>query len=38
LAIEQALRGSLSETYKGCGRPNCHYANGKGDLDDAMAV
>jgi hypothetical protein len=28
--IEHILRGSLSETYKRCGRPNCHCANGEG--------
>jgi hypothetical protein len=28
--IEQLLRGSLTETYKRCGRPNCHCANGTG--------
>jgi hypothetical protein len=28
--IEQILRGSLSETYKRCGRPNCHCADGPG--------
>ena len=27
--IEQVLRGSLSETYKRCGRPNCHCMNGR---------
>ena len=29
-SIEQMLRGSLSETYKRCGRPNCHCAAGRG--------
>ena len=24
------LRGSLTETYKRCGRPNCHCADGPG--------
>lgn len=28
--IEQLLRGSLIETYKRCGRPNCHCADGPG--------
>src|ERR1700687_1454751 len=28
--IEQILRGSLVETYKRCGRPNCHCINGPG--------
>ena len=28
--IEQVLRGSLIETYKRCGRPNCHCMNGPG--------
>jgi hypothetical protein len=28
--IEQLLRGSLTETYKRCGRPNCHCAGGLG--------
>ena len=28
--IEQVLRGSLIETYKRCGRPNCHCADGPG--------
>jgi hypothetical protein len=28
--IEQLLRGSLTETYKRCGRPNCHCAGGSG--------
>ena len=28
--IEQILRGSLIETYKRCGRPNCHCADGPG--------
>jgi hypothetical protein len=28
--MEQLLRGSLTETYKRCGRRNCHCANGPG--------
>jgi len=28
--IEQIVRGSLMETYKRCGRPNCHCADGHG--------
>ena len=28
--LEWVLRGSLTETYKRCGRPNCHCANGPG--------
>jgi hypothetical protein len=28
--IEQILRGSLIETYKRCGRPNCHCIDGPG--------
>ena len=28
--IEQIVRGSLIETYKRCGRPNCHCADGPG--------
>jgi hypothetical protein len=28
--IEELLRGSLIETYKRCGRPNCHCADGRG--------
>src|SRR3954470_5324368 len=28
--IERLLRGSLTETYKRCGRPNCHCASGPG--------
>jgi len=28
--LEQLLRGSLTETYKRCGRPNCHCADGPG--------
>ena len=28
--FEQVLRGSLTETYKRCGRPNCHCADGPG--------
>ena len=28
--IEQIVRGSLMETYKRCGRPNCHCAEGPG--------
>src|SRR3974390_21745 len=28
--IEQLLRGSLIETYKSCGRPRCHCADGPG--------
>jgi hypothetical protein len=28
--IEQVLRGSLIETYKRCGRPNCHCVGGPG--------
>src|SRR3984957_301636 len=26
--IEQIVRGSLMETYKRCGRPNCHCGDG----------
>jgi hypothetical protein len=29
--LEWVLRGSLTETYKRCGRPNCHCANGPGE-------
>jgi hypothetical protein len=29
-ALDQLLRGSLTETYKRCGRPNCHCVNGPG--------
>lgn len=29
-SIEQVMRGTLSEAYKRCGRPNCHCANGPG--------
>lgn len=29
-SIEQMLRGSLIETYKRCGRPNCHCVDGPG--------
>src|ERR1700724_3412796 len=29
-SIEQILRGSLIETYKRCGRPNCHCVDGTG--------
>ena len=28
--IEQIVRGSLTETYKSCARPNCHCADGPG--------
>jgi hypothetical protein len=28
--LEQILRGSLTETFKRCGRPNCHCASGLG--------
>lgn len=28
--LDQVLRGSLTETYKRCGRPNCHCAEGPG--------
>jgi hypothetical protein len=28
--IEQVIRGSLIETYKRCGRPNCHCIDGPG--------
>jgi hypothetical protein len=28
--IQRLLRGSLTETYKRCGRPNCHCASGPG--------
>jgi hypothetical protein len=28
--IEQIIRGSLIETYKRCGRPNCHCVDGPG--------
>jgi len=28
--LEQILRGSLNETYKRCGRPNCHCVDGPG--------
>src|SRR5438045_9146387 len=28
--IEQIVRGSLMETYKRCGRPNCHCSDGAG--------
>jgi hypothetical protein len=28
--LEQVLRGTLVETYKRCGRPNCHCADGPG--------
>jgi hypothetical protein len=28
--LDRVLRGSLTETYKRCGRPNCHCANGPG--------
>jgi len=28
--IERLLRGSLVETYKRCGRPNCHCMDGPG--------
>src|ERR1700739_160283 len=28
--IEQIVRGSLIETYKRCGRPNCHCSSGPG--------
>src|ERR1700688_5565 len=28
--IEQIVRGSLMETYKRCGRPNCHCVDGPG--------
>jgi hypothetical protein len=29
-SIEQVMRGTLSEAYKRCGRPNCHCADGPG--------
>ena len=29
-SLDKVLRGSLTETYKRCGRPNCHCANGPG--------
>jgi hypothetical protein len=29
-SIEQVLRGTLVETYKRCGRPNCHCVDGPG--------
>ena len=28
--IEHVLRGTLVETYKRCGRPNCHCVDGAG--------
>src|SRR6202162_3446148 len=28
--IEQVLRGTLVDTYKRCGRPNCHCVDGAG--------
>jgi hypothetical protein len=28
--LEQVLRGTLVETYKRCGRPNCHCVDGPG--------
>jgi hypothetical protein len=28
--IEQVIRGSLIESYKRCGRPNCHCFDGPG--------
>ena len=28
--IEHVLRGTLVETYKRCGRPNCHCVDGPG--------
>jgi hypothetical protein len=28
--VEQILRGTLIETFKRCGRPNCHCATGQG--------
>jgi len=28
--LEKVLRGSLTETYKRCGRPNCHCVDGPG--------
>ena len=28
--IEQVLRGTLVESYKRCGRPNCHCVDGPG--------
>jgi hypothetical protein len=28
--VEQVLRGTLVETYKRCGRQNCHCADGPG--------
>ena len=28
--LNQVLRGTLTETYKRCGRPNCHCADGPG--------
>jgi hypothetical protein len=29
-AVEHLLRGTLVETFKRCGRPNCHCATGPG--------
>jgi hypothetical protein len=29
-SIEQVMRGTLSEVYKRCGRPNCHCVDGPG--------
>ena len=29
-SLERLLRGSLVETFKRCGRPTCHCANGPG--------
>ena len=28
--LDRVLRGSLTETYKRCGRPNCHCRDGPG--------
>ena len=28
--LDQVLRGTLTKTYKRCGRPNCHCADGPG--------
>jgi hypothetical protein len=28
--LDQVLRGTLTETHKRCGRPNCHCADGPG--------
>src|SRR5580693_8676789 len=29
-SVEQVMRGTSSEAYKRCGRPNCHCADGPG--------